>query len=95
MPIPRLDGRKPDQLRTITFEADIAPHATAPATLTASVPQGSAVPTTRASGSSPCRRASASDMTTSAAAPSLSGALVAAVIVPIFGRKAGSSDANC
>lgn len=24
----RLDGRKPDQLRTITFEADIAPHAT-------------------------------------------------------------------
>jgi ribonuclease PH len=28
MPIPRLDGRKPDQLRPITFEANIAPHAT-------------------------------------------------------------------
>ena len=28
MPIPRLDGRKPDQLRPISFEADIAPHAT-------------------------------------------------------------------
>jgi ribonuclease PH len=28
MPISRLDGRKPDQLRTITFEPNIAPHAT-------------------------------------------------------------------
>jgi len=34
-------------------------------------------------------------MTTIAAAPSLSGALVAAVIVPIFGRNAGSSAASC
>src|SRR5471030_3209608 len=28
MPTPRADGRKPDQLRPITFEAGIAPHAT-------------------------------------------------------------------
>jgi len=28
MPTPRLDGRKPDQLRPISFEAGIAPHAT-------------------------------------------------------------------
>lgn len=26
--VPRLDGRKPDQLRTITFEAGVAPYAT-------------------------------------------------------------------
>jgi ribonuclease PH len=27
-PAPRADGRRPDQLRTISFEPNIAPHAT-------------------------------------------------------------------
>ena len=41
----------------------------------------------------PCLRASANDIITSAAAPSESGALVAAVTVPSLGRNAGSSRA--
>ena len=53
-----------------------------PVPITAGGTPTTAVATTRAIGSSPCRRASASDMSSMAAAASLTGALVAAVTLP-------------
>ena len=50
-----------------------------------------AVHSTRINGVSSRRCAVASDMTTIAAAPSLIGALVAAVTLPSFGRNTGFS----